>query len=257
MLKTRVIPCLLLDHWGLVKTVRFADPTYIGCPINAARIFNSHGVDELILLDIAASPEGRAPQPEVIEPIAEQCRMPLTVGGGLASCADIERVLRAGADKVAVNTHAHRRPAFVREAARAFGSQCVVASLDVRKGPGGHRVFGGRGREAAGEDPVDCAKKMQDLGAGEILLNSIDRDGTWSGYDLELVRKVSGAVTIPVVACGGAGKLGDFAEAVSAGASAAAAGSFFLYYGALRAVLITFPAKEELARCLGREKIRV
>jgi cyclase len=248
MLKTRVIPCLLLAGQGLVKTVEFKDPVYVGDPINAVRIFNEKEVDELILLDILATVEEKEPQTRLISEIASECFMPLCYGGGIRSTDDMGRILGLGVEKVAVNSYAVENPLFVRNAADMFGGQSVVVAMDVRMNHAGKReVFTHSGTKATGLNPVELAVRMQEMGCGEILLNSIDRDGTMQGYDTALVREVAEAVSIPVVACGGAGRLSDFADAVGkGGASAVAAGSMFVFHGKHRAVLISYPAIQEL-----------
>lgn len=259
MLKPRIIPCLLLKDGGVEKTVRFGAPTYIGCPVNAARVFSAKGVDELIVVDIGATPRGLGPAVDMIAEIADECAMPLTAGGGVRSLNDIEALLRAGADKVVVNTHAVEWPAFLAEAANVFGSQCLVASIDARRrSDGTHEVFTRGGRRGTGVSPQEVAKRMCDNGAGEIFLNSIDRDGTGRGYDIDLLRAVSDAVDLPVVACGGAGKPMDLSAAIEeGGASAAAAGSLFLFYGPRRTVLITYPTVTQRQAVLGMDGVRV
>lgn len=247
MLKTRVIPCLLLRGAGLVKTTRFKDPKYVGDPINAIRIFNDKEVDELVLLDITASREGRGPAFATIEEVASECFMPLAYGGGIGSVDDVRRILRLGVEKVVFNHAAWRAPEVLRDASREFGSQAIVASIDVkRKLLGRYEVFADGGTRATGADPIEYAKRMEDAGAGEIFLAAIDRDGTMSGYDLDLVAKVSAAVAVPVIACGGAGRTDDFAKAVASGAGAVAAGAMFVFHGPHRAVLITYPTPAEL-----------
>ena len=252
MLKTRVLPCLLLDRERLVKTVQFKDPSYIGDPINAVRIFNTKEVDELVLVDITATFEKRKPSFELIAKISDECRMPLTAGGGIRSHEDIARLLSIGVEKVVINSLAMENPDFIQEAAERAGSQAIVVSIDVqRHADGRYEAFSQGVRKASGLHPVAWAKTVEEKGAGEIFLNSIDRDGTMRGYDVELIRQVSEAVSIPVIACGGAGKLEDFREAVHAGgASAVAAGSFFVCHGRRRAVLINFPTKKELESVL-------
>ncbi len=259
MLSIRVIPTLLLKDWGIVKTVRFGKETYIGCPINAVRVFNSNNVDELILLDIQATRQGRGPNPEVVTQIADEACMPITMGGGIRDLETVRLMLNSGADKVCINTAAVEEPEFVQQAAARFGSQCVVVSIDVKKRWNGKfEVFTRRGRRRTGLSPVQHAVQMEQLGAGEILINSVDRDGTWGGYDLPMLKQVADAVNVPVIACGGAGKLQDFADAVHVGgASAVSAGSFFLYHGRRRGILITFPTRDELQTVLGDERLRV
>ena len=248
MLKARVIPCLLLKNKGLVKTVQFKEPRYIGDPINAVWIFNQKEVDELIFLDIMATKEERKPFIELISKISDECFMPLTVGGGIRRVEDIKELLNAGAEKVSINTYAVENPSFIKEASDVFGSQSIVVSIDAKRyKKGSYEVFTHGGTRPTGIDPVSLAVQMEAMGAGEILLNSIDRDGVMDGYNVKLVRKVSDAINIPLIACGGAGKLEDFANVINAGhASAVAAGSFFVFHGRRRAVLINFPAKEEL-----------
>ena len=252
MLQTRVIPCLLLQGEGLVKTTRFKDPTYIGDPINAIRIFNDKEVDELIFLDITASREGRGPAFQAIRDFASECFMPVGYGGGIRSLEDARQVLSLGIEKIILNTMALRRPELVSEIAREFGSQAVVVSIDAKKRLlGGHEVFAADGTEKTGLKPAAHAQRMVELGAGEIFLNSIDRDGTQTGYDLALVRSVATAVSVPVIACGGAGSLAHFGEAVAEGhASAVSAGSMFVFHGKHRAVLISYPTRAELDAAL-------
>jgi cyclase len=255
MLKTRVIPALLFKDQGLVKTVQFRKPGYVGDPINAIKIFNDKEVDELVLLDITASIEGRGPSFELIEEIASECFMPLGYGGGIRSVEDIRRILATGVEKVILNSAALSDPALVEAAARAAGSQSVVVSIDAKKKLlGGYEVWSGGATRATGRDPAEFAREMQSRGAGEILITSIDRDGTQKGFDLELVRRVTAAVTVPVVACGGAGTLAHLREAVDAGASAVAAGSMFVYVGKHRAVLINYPQYRELEVLFGAPK---
>lgn len=251
MLKTRVIPCLLLKGLGLVKTIKFKDPKYVGDPINAVKIFNDKEVDELIFLDISATVEKKRPAIELITRIAGECFMPLAYGGGIGTIQDIQDILSLGAEKVSINTVAVETPELIRAAADLFGSQSIVVSIDVRKKLfGGYEVCIRGGKKATGLDPVAHAVRMEELGAGEILINSIDRDGTMQGYDTDLIKKVAGAVSIPVIACGGAGRVEDLGAAVKAGASAVSAGSMFVFRGRLRAVLINYPSIRELKEAL-------
>lgn len=252
MLKTRVMPCLLLRNRALVKTVRFQNPSYVGDPINTVRIFNEKEVDELIFLDINASLRKRKPQFDLLHEIASECFMPFTYGGGLSTLDDMARVFKLGAEKIAINSAVHADPQLVRRAAERFGSQSVVASIDVkrRKLRSGYVVC--RAGKPAKATPVEFARQMEQLGAGEILLTSIDRDGTMDGYDLDLVARVTAVVSIPVVACGGAGSVSDFRRAVrEGGASAVATGSMVVYQGRNRAVLVNFPTKAELRAAFG------
>jgi len=248
MLRPRVIPCLLLQGDGLVKTINFRDPKYVGDPINAIRIFNDKQVDELVVLDITASREGRSPSLPLIREFASECFMPLAYGGGVRSIDDARAILSTGVEKVILNTFAIQNPDIVREMARSFGSQSVVVSIDVRrKFFGGYEVCGNGGTLNTGLDPVTFARQMETLGAGEFLLTAIDRDGTMQGYDVKLVKQVADAVNVPVVACGGAGNLAHVAEVLRDGhAAAAAAGSMFVFHGRHRAVLISYPASDEI-----------
>jgi imidazole glycerol-phosphate synthase subunit HisF len=251
MLKTRVIPCLLLKGSGLVKTKRFKEPKYVGDPINAIRIFNDKEVDELLLLDITASREDKGPAFDTIRDIASECFMPVAYGGGIRDMDDIRRILKAGIEKVVLNTAAIEKPELVRRAAEEFGSQAVVVSIDVkRKLLGRYEVFARGGSQATGLHPLDHAQKMEQCGAGEIFLTAMDRDGTMEGYDLELVSKVAAGVHVPVIAAGGAGKVEHFGEAVRHGASAVSAGAMFVFHGPHRAVLITYPTPVQLRAVL-------
>jgi cyclase len=252
MLMPRVMPCLLLKNGSLVKTVKFKDPGYIGDPINAIRIYNEKEVDELIFLDITATIEKREPPYKVLSEIASECFMPVTYGGGVRDVETIRRILSLGIEKVAINSHAVENPEFVRSAAERFGSSTIVVSMDVRR-----KIFGRYevaihgGRKGTGLDPVEFASVMEKMGAGEILLTAIDRDGTQEGYDIDLIKSVTRSVGIPVVACGGAGKVDDFGSAVKeGGASACAAGSMVVYFGRNRAVLINYPEREKLEAVL-------
>ncbi|MEW5984363.1 MAG: AglZ/HisF2 family acetamidino modification protein [Acidobacteriota bacterium] len=251
MLRTRVMPCLLLERGRLVKTVMFQQPSYVGDPINAVRIFNDKEVDDLLLLDIGASEHGLPIALDLIERIASECFMPITYGGGIRTTEQIRAVLAVGVEKVALNRMAFDNPSLVTLAAEQFGSQSIVVSMDVRQSLlRGHEVYVDRGRRATGADPAAYAARMQRLGAGEILLNSITRDGTMKGYDVHLIQKVSKAITLPLIVCGGAGRVEHFADAVAHGATAVAAGSMVVYQGPQRGVLISFPPREELVRAI-------
>jgi cyclase len=240
-LAVRVIPCLDVDGGRVVKGVNFAGLRDAGDPVELAAAYDAEGADELVFLDITASSGGRETTYEVVRRTAEQVFIPLTVGGGVRTTQDVDRLLRAGADKVSLNTAAVARPELLAEAARRFGSQCVVLSVDARRarrgpsgGPGsGFEVTTHGGRRGTGLDAVAWAARAAGLGAGEILLNSIDSDGTKAGFDLELIRAVRAAVTVPVVASGGAGELAHFPPAVEAGADAVLAASVF-HFGQLR-----------------------
>jgi len=249
MFRPRVIPCLLLRNKGLVKSTKFKDHKYVGDPINAVRIFNAKEADELIFLDISATHEQRRPPLALIEKIGNEAYMPFTVGGGIRTIEDIRILLSLGAEKVAINTAAVENPAFIREAADVFGSSAIVVSLDVkRKFFGKYGIYTYSGTRNTGLEAVNFATEMAKSGAGEIMLNSIDHDGVMGGYDIDLIRQVANAVTIPVIACGGMGSLEDVAAVVNEGnASAAAAGSYFVYQGRRRAVLINFPTQKQLS----------
>lgn len=229
MLKVRVIPTLLWKGFGLVKGTGFDSWRRVGAVLPALKVYNSRDVDELVLVDITASQEGRAPDHESVTDFSEECSVPLTVGGGITDLQQITRLLRLGADKISLNTAAFTTPDLIDEAARRFGSQCVVASIDARRDPDGrHAVLSHAGTRATGRDPVTWAREVAARGAGEILLTSIDRDGTMGGYDLELVERVAGAVSVPVIASGGAGNYQHMIVAVQqGGASAVAAASIF------------------------------
>ena len=227
MLKVRVIPTLLWKDVGLVKGVRFDSWRRVGPVLPAITVYNARDVDELALLDITASADGRAPDHEAVSEFADACSVPLTVGGGIRSVDHIAALLRAGADKIAVNTALYESPDTVDHAARSFGSQCVVASIDVRVDAAGRPVCVSRsGSRDTGRDPLEVAREAVNRGAGEILLTSVDRDGTMTGYDLELIARVAG-VPVPVIASGGAGTFAHMIDAVRAGASAVAAASMF------------------------------
>ena len=252
MIQARVIPALLLKGQGLVKTVKFKDPKYLGDPINVVRIFNDKEVDEIVLLDITATPEKRGPQFEMLKNIASEAFIPLAYGGGIRSMDDVHILLGIGIEKLILNTSAVENPALVREIADHAGSQAVVVSMDVKKNfLGKYEIFTHCGQKKTGLDPVKHAVEMEKMGAGEIFVNSIDRDGMMQGYDIDLVKKIADAVSVPVVACGGAGNLNDVAKVIKQGhASAAAAGSIFVFQGPLRGVLISYPAYQELKKLL-------
>lgn len=229
MLKVRVIPTLLWKNFGLVKGVGFNSWRRVGTILPAIKVYNTREVDELILVDIMATGEGRDPDYESVGEFSAECFVPLTVGGGITNLGQIRQLLRAGADKVSINTAAYATPELITEAASRFGSQCVVASVDARRHPDGKtECFSHSGAKPTGRDPADWARELEKLGAGEILLTSIDRDGTMRGYDLELIASVARAVKIPVIASGGAGSYGHMVEALRTGhASAVAAASIF------------------------------
>ncbi|MGZ4497839.1 MAG: imidazole glycerol phosphate synthase subunit HisF [Nocardioides sp.] len=245
-LAVRVIPCLDVDAGRVVKGINFSDLRDAGDPVELARAYDAEGADELTFLDISASHEGRATTMEIVSRTAEEVFIPLTVGGGVSSVEDVDRLLRAGADKVAVNTAAIRRPELVAEIADRFGNQVLVLSVDARRAPGtdsGFEVTTHGGRTSAGLDAIAWAARAAQRGAGEILLNAMDADGTQDGFDLELLRAVRREVGIPVIASGGAGRLEHFAPAVDAGADAVLAATVF-HFGTLRIADV----KDALAR---------
>jgi cyclase len=235
-LAVRVIPCLDVDAGRVVKGIRFQELRDAGDPVELAKVYDAEGADELTFLDISASHEGRTTTMEIVSRTAEQVFIPLTVGGGVGSVADVDRLLRAGADKVAVNTAAIRRPELVAEIADRFGNQVLVLSVDARRATGtdsGFEVTTHGGRTSSGLDALEWAARAAELGAGEILLNAMDADGTQDGFDLELIRLVRREVSIPVIASGGAGAVEHFAPAVEAGADAVLAATVF-HFGTLR-----------------------
>lgn len=252
MFRPRVIPCLLLKNKGLVKTVKFKKPTYVGDPINAIKILNDKEVDELIFLDISATVDNASVQLDMLEKIATECFMPVCYGGGIRSIKVIKDIFSIGIEKVSISSYAVDNPGFIREAADTFGSQSISVCIDVKKNFfGKNQVVTRNAERKEGLDPVDHAVQMEQMGAGELMMHSVDRDGTMSGYDIDLIRQISDIVTIPVIACGGAGKVEDFSDAIKRGkASAVAAGSMFVFYGKHRAVLINYPSETELEEVL-------
>ena len=248
MFRPRVIPCLLLKNQGLVKTVKFKNSRYVGDPMNAIRIFNKKKADELIFLDIMATKENRIPDIELIKNIGEECMMPFSVGGGIKSMKDIESIFTAGAEKVVINTCAVSNPTILKKASLHFGRQSIIAAIDVKKKTfGGYTIYTHGGKNSTGIDPIEYVKILEEYGAGEIFLNSIDRDGTYEGYNIELIKSITNLVNIPVIACGGAGTLDDLKRVwIEGNAFAAAAGSMFVFHGRKRAVLINYPSRSEL-----------
>ena len=243
MLRTRVIPALLLRNESLVKTVQFGKFTYVGDPANTVRIFNELEVDELLFLDITASRENRSPNLNVLADIADECFMPLGYGGGICSLDQAKAVFDIGFEKVAINTQAAEDPALIGEIAAHYGSQAVIVSIDVKKSMfGGQSVRTFGGRHNTRRDPVTWAIEVEKMGAGEILLTSIDREGTWEGFDLELVKRVTDAVSIPVIAHGGAGRLEHIEQVIKqASASAVALGSMIVFQKKGMGVLVNYP----------------
>ena len=247
MKRVRVIPLLLIRKGGLVKSVHFTDHKYVGDPINAVKIFNEKEVDEIVILDISATAEKRPPDIRKIKEIASEAFMPMGYGGGITKLDEIKEIITSGVEKVIINTAAFQNPNLISEGAKYVGSQSVVVSIDARKNTWGkYKVYIRNGSKNTGLNPVDYAKQMENAGAGELFLNSIDQDGTFAGYDLDLIERVSSQVDIPVVAVGGAASVNDLAQAIQHGASAVSAGSMFVFQQPHRAVLISYPDQKEL-----------
>jgi cyclase len=252
MLKTRVIPCLQLIGDSLVKTVKFKNPSYIGDPVNTVRIFNELEVDELCFLDIRATVENRSPNIEILQQIANECFMPLSYGGGIKDFETARTIMTIGFEKLVINTESFYKPELITQLSRHFGAQAIIASIDVKKNLlGKHIVYIQDGSHKIDVNVIDYAKRLQDAGAGEILLTSMDKDGTWSGFDVEITRKVSEAVSVPVIANGGAGSIAHIEEVVKKGhASAVSVGSMVVYQQKGMGVLVNFPDKHELENSL-------
>ncbi len=248
MLHPRIIPCLLVHDKGLVKTVKFKNPKYVGDPINAVKIFNEKEVDELIVLDIDASTEGREPDYRMIENLATECRMPFCYGGGIKTVEQAKKIFGLGVEKVAISSAAIENPELISSMAESVGNQSVVVVLDVKK-----RLIGGKydvwinnGRRNTKQNPIELAKQMEQLGAGEIVINSIDNDGVMKSYDFALVDAIRKAINVPITVLGGAGSLDDIKRLISEyGIIGAAAGSLFVFKGIYRAVLINYPGQQE------------
>ena len=225
MIQTRIIPVLLLQNEDLVKTTHFKNPNYLGDPINAVKIFNDREVDELIFLDINATKNGTEPNYQLLKDIASECFMPFCYGGGIKDCETIKRLFCLGVEKVAINSAFYTNPGIIKQSSKLFGNQSIVVSIDVKKNIfGKYKAFSNGGKINTNLNPIEVAKKAENLGAGELLINSIDKDGTMTGYDLEIISLISKSVNIPVIACGGAGDVKDLSKVINAGASAAAAG---------------------------------
>lgn len=248
MFRPRIIPTLLLSGKGLVKSIKFKNYKYVGDPINAVRIFNEKLADELIFLDIKATGEHRTIPPELVSQLSEECHMPFSVGGGISQISHIRELIKSGAEKVIINTAFIANPDLVTQGSSEYGSQSIVVALDVKKNFwGAYEVVSHAATKKTGLTPVDQAQLAEHMGAGEIYINSVDEDGAMNGYDLQLIRLISDAVRVPVIAAGGAGNFSDLAAAVyDGGASAASAGSIFVFRGKHRAVLIDFPTNDDL-----------
>jgi len=248
MLQNRIMPCLLVQNDKLVKTIRFKNPLYIGDPVNAIKIYNEKEVDELIVVDISENRAQRGPNFRLIREIADECFMPVCYGGGISTIDQIQQILKIGIEKVVINSAIFKNRLLIQQAARLFGNQCIVVSIDVKKNIwGNHKVTFGSGSKTIDTGLPDFVKEMEELGAGELLINDISREGTWEGFDLELLKKATSNADIPVIAMGGAGNMEHITAAISQGkASAVAIGSMAVYQNKGMGVLINFPKKEIL-----------
>jgi cyclase len=255
MQRTRIIPTLLLQDSGLVKTIKFKNPKYVGDPINAVRIFNEKEVDELVLLDIKATIERAEPNFREIEDIVSEAFMPIGYGGGINKIEHIEKLFKIGIEKIILNSAAFTNENLIKEASSIYGSQSIVVSIDVKKDIWGeYRIYTHSGSNKVKGNLIEMVKNFQKLGAGEILINSIDKDGTMTGYDVALIENVTKELDLPVVASGGAGGISDIVAAINSGASAVAGGSMFIYHGIHRAVLLSYITSESVENELKKNK---
>lgn len=247
MLRPRIIPCLLIHDRGLVKTVRFKNPKYIGDPINAVRIFNEKEVDELVVLDIDATSKQREPDYKTIEHLAAECRMPLCYGGGVKTVEQAQRIFGLGVEKVAISSAAIEDPLLITRIAERVGNQSVVVIIDVKKKMlGGYEIFINNGKKGTGKSPLDFAEKLKSLGAGEVVINSVDNDGVMKGYDLAFAERIRTVTSLPLTILGGAGSLQDIGQLINKfGIIGASAGSLFVFKGVYKAVLINYPGQAE------------
>ncbi len=254
MIVPRIIPCLLLKGEGFVKTRKFKDPVYLGDPRNIMRIFNEKEVDEIIVFDIMATPQKRGPRMEMVREIVSEAFMPVAYGGGVRSIEQIKQLINIGVEKIVMNSYAVENPGFIQQAVDMFGSQSIVICMDVKRNfLGQYELYINGGDKGTKIEPMEFARRMESLGAGELVVNSIDRDGSMLGYDIELVRSVASIVKVPVIASGGAGTMADFLAAIKEGkASAVAAGSMFVFQGKHRAVLISYPSEQEIRGFLAK-----
>lgn len=253
MLQKRVIPCLLLHKGGLYKTQKFKKPTYIGDPINAIKIFNEKEVDELMFVDIDATAENKEPNYKMIEDIASECFMPLCYGGGVKNIEQMKKIYALGVEKISLSSAAVLNSELIREAANIFGNQSVIVTVDVKKDFWGNKkVFINNGKTNTKLDVLEFIKKVENLGAGEIVINSVENDGVMKGYDLELLKEIKQNAKVPIIALGGAGNLNHIKEAFEiAKVDAVACGSMFVYQGPLKGVLISYPSYEKIEELLG------
>lgn len=248
MLHPRIIPCLLIHNKGLVKTVKFKDPKYVGDPINAVRIFNEKEVDELMVIDIDASSNNSEPDYKMIQNLASECRMPLCYGGGIKTVEQAQHIFSLGVEKIAISSAALENPALIGQVAERVGNQSVIVVLDIKKKflSNKYEIWSHNATKGTGKDPVEFSKQCESLGAGEIVINSIDQDGTMKGYDFNLIDKIRESITVPMTILGGAGTINDIGELIERhGIIGAAAGSLFVFKGKYRAVLINYPNKTE------------
>ena len=255
MYRPRVIPCLLLKNLGLIKTKRFKNPVYIGDPINAVKIFNDLEADELIFLDIEASKENRICSEQLIKDIGDEAFMPFAVGGGIRNLEQIKKIINCGAEKVVINSASISNPKLITEGANVFGSQSIVISIDVKNNFfGKQQIVFNNAKKKSKIKLLDYIKEIEDRGAGEIIINSVDHDGIMEGYNLDLIKQVADCASVPVVALGGAGKLDDFKTAIDYGASAVSAGSMFVFHSNSKGVLINYPEKIALKKIFNEIK---
>jgi len=252
MLQTRIIPCLLLKDDSLVKTVNFKKPGYIGDPVNTARIFNELEVDELVLLDISATNNNRKPNFKILAELANECFMPLAYGGGINNFEDAKKIFKIGIEKIIINSVTFTNPSLIKQLAEHFGNQAIVVSIDIKKNMfGNYQVYSNSGTKKQKVDPIAWAQELEQLGAGEILLTAIHQDGTWKGFDINIIEKISNAVNIPVIANGGASSIEDIGKAVKVGgASAVSLGSMVVYQNKGMGVLVNFPNTEQIKNIL-------
>lgn len=246
MLRPRIIPCLLIQNKGLVKTVKFKDPKYVGDPINAVRIFNEKEVDEIMVLEIDATSSNQEPDYKMIEHLAAECRMPLCYGGGIKTVEQAQRIFSLGVEKVAISSAAINNPGLIREISSRVGNQSMVIVLDVKKGKNNkYEIWTNNGTTFSGKEMVSFAREVEELGAGEIVINSIDHDGVMKGYNIEMIDQVRSQVHLPITVLGGAGKLEDIKQLIDHfGIIGASAGSLFVFKGVFKAVLINYPSRE-------------
>lgn len=245
--RPRIIPTLLINDRDLIKTIQFKKGTYLGDPVNAVKIFNRKKIDELSILDIGTTKRGLEPDYELLKDIASEAFMPLSYGGGITNINQIHNLLAIGYEKVVINSSLIRNPELITQSVKLFGSQSIVASIDAKKDQGVYKCYIADGTEKVNKTPIELAKEAEELGAGEVIINSIDNDGMMQGYDLKLVKSIADSVKIPVIAIGGAGRISDIKKVLQEGhAHAASGGSMFVFYGRLKAVLITVPSEQEL-----------